>query len=646
MVDLTKMVVKRKGCFGIVLVLAGLLLFPCVITAQKLEMTAKINKEALPISDPLTYEVIITGEDLSQVPDPSIPDLKGKFTIVSSSQSNHFSIVNGRVSASKTRRYIMLALKEGLLEIPPSKIEFKGMMYQTEAIKVMILPDSGGVQGAGTGTQGAGTGTQGAGAAGAQVAGIGTQGAGAAASTQGVAGMPGVQTAGLGPRMQAMFPPGLFSEPEDIKGKIYLQAVVDKQEVYTGEPVLYEINLYRRVRLWSNIGLDLPDYKGFWVEDLPVTQDYKLTDIDGQRFYMFELTKKHLVPLEPGEHVIPPAKIGFVVSPFDGQRVMQSQPVKITVNPLPESGRPDEFSGIVGDFFISADLSDNIITQNTPVTVKIILKGSGNVKGVTDLKFDKRRDLKIYKSKVEDLELQGPILFRQFEYIVIPKVSGRLTIPTFTLTFFSPMTESYQTIHTDTMRINVMRGKEKSIKDGEGGEDQDLIKALRKDIHYLKSVNILKPYRPLLLNPFVWIILVLNAGVMGVTVFMFIKYKFLIKTDVEERKLKAFNTASRDLKSIERVLFKESGGINQLQTVLLTFLSHKTGHSFLGLTAGKMKMILEDCKLDEHVIQRILSLLDRLAFLEYAPGKANDTDKKHIFGAVLQIVNELRSWNV
>ncbi|MCP2848858.1 hypothetical protein, partial [Salmonella enterica] len=58
---------------------------------------------------------------------------------------------------------------------------------------------------------------------------------------------------------------------------------------------------------------------------------------------------------------------------------VKSKPVNVEVRELPEDGKPEGFSGAVGNFSYKAELSKDQVKANDAVTIKLTVTGKGNI---------------------------------------------------------------------------------------------------------------------------------------------------------------------------------------------------------------------------------------------------------------------------
>jgi hypothetical protein len=577
-----------------------------MLDAQELSVVARVNQKSITLQDRLEYEIVISGQDINNVPNPKLPDFSGYFDIVSTSESTAFSWINGKVSSSKTKRYILVPCKTGMFVIKPAQFSFQGKTYKTNSLTVEIKE------------------------------------AEKAAITQ-------KQTKALSNNQQKVSTPSNEASFNDlVNSNIFVHSFVDKQEVFVGEQIKYTANFYKRIRLWSNINFEAPSFKGFWVEALQEREQYYLQDIGKRRYYVFEIIKKALFALEPGELIIDEAKVGCVVNPFDGQRVLKSKPIKIKVKPLPQIGKPQNFSGAVGDFTLHLEEKDFNLKQDTPKAIKVVLKGKGNLGTISDLVFAKIPEVKIYKSKVEDKitnleEVQGE---KVFEYILIPKVAHSMVLAPFSFSYFSIKDKKYKTIKTAEINLNVMpMDKSEQRRHSKQTIRKEEIEVLSKDISYLKiPVKIKEKYVYLWEKAWGIILLVINALVfLGILILFLLKK--IIKRDIkEEKKSKAYDIAMRQLNLLLKEAHKDKKAISKTQNIFFEYLSNKTGLPFLGLTNKEIEEQLTERAVDAVIVKQILELIDDISFTMYSSLEEPVKNRILLIEKTILIVKQLRKW--
>jgi hypothetical protein len=586
---------------GLLLVLA-LLLYSNIINAESLTVTAAVNSEKIEINQQLIYKITISGEDIGSVPSPKLPNLRNKFNVISSSESTAFSWVNGKVSSSKTKQYIMLPIKEGHILLEPAQIKFKGNTYNTNSISVEVVASSG----------------------------------------EPNESIPATNTA------SSEQPTNLASKNTN---NVFTEQTIDTQKVYVGEQVVYRLNLFSRLQIFGDIVYEPPKFNNFWVEKVPLpanNQGY-YQNIGNKRYHVSKLFKAALYPQKPGVITVSSAKAACQVSLYERKRVLQSKPLTIEVLPLPEDNKPGKFTGLVGDFNIDAVTDKKTVDQNTPIAVKITVSGEGNVKGISELVFEESPDLKIYKSKIEEQENTDGRLptKRTFEYIIIPKVAGELSIPAFSMNFFSKKEKSYKLISTQAIPFSSIASAQPAIASNASQPTlKSDIEVIRNEIRYLHTgVDITKEHSYLYKSK-IYIGLVVVNIILYIFYLLFLIRKYLIKNNKKTTlKNKAVEIAVKKISSVGATYKKDHQVISTLQNIFLEFLSNKTGEAFMGLTNEEIEVALEKHGLETKATSACLDILQKLAFFVYAPASVNEDELGQVIKDTKALIKKLAKWN-
>lgn len=125
-------------------------------------------------------------------------------------------------------------------------------------------------------------------------------------------------------------------------------------------------------------------------------------------------------------------------------RSVRMNPFTIDCRPLPQDGRPDDFSGAIGQFTLDTSVSPKEVAVGELVTVSTTVKGKGSLDGVTSPTLPSIPGFKQYPLKT--LPAAGPLAIST-EQIVIPENEQASTIPQVRFSYFDPDTGKYVT-HT------------------------------------------------------------------------------------------------------------------------------------------------------------------------------------------------------
>ena len=131
---------------------------------------------------------------------------------------------------------------------------------------------------------------------------------------------------------------------------------------------------------------------------------------------------------------------------------MKSKPLKLTVQPLPEVGKPPHFSGAVGEYQVSAQVARSSVEAGNALTLSVRVSGRGNIETVTAPKLP----------PIPGVIVNGPNLTedstptsRNYAFALIPSQRGGLRIPAIAYTYFDPHRAVYATTHTAPIPVSV-----------------------------------------------------------------------------------------------------------------------------------------------------------------------------------------------
>ncbi len=171
-----------------------------------------------------------------------------------------------------------------------------------------------------------------------------------------------------------------------------------------------------------------------------------------------------ITPTRSGKIGIGPAKIRLmtremVMDPFPRQVstevYLQVPKLEIQSMPLPE-GAPEGFENAVGSFRLSASTTATEVQEGDPISVDLIVSGSGNLDTLRPPKLENPTGWKIYGTTTEQRgderrQLSGNVVFHQS----IRPLEMKSEIPPFRLVYFDPKDETYKTITTESIALQM-----------------------------------------------------------------------------------------------------------------------------------------------------------------------------------------------
>jgi hypothetical protein len=157
------------------------------------------------------------------------------------------------------------------------------------------------------------------------------------------------------------------------------------------------------------------------------------------------------------------ARLGWPFSqiPYNGVApkdvTIDSPSAALKVLSLPKEGRPNDFSGAVGEFQVSSDTSSTRVAAGDPLTLRLHISGAGNFDRVDATMFDHLEHWKTYpaKSTFTPSDPAGDKGEKVFEQPLIAAQTGEQTIPGIEFSYFNPNTQHYERTQTQPIKVTV-----------------------------------------------------------------------------------------------------------------------------------------------------------------------------------------------
>ena len=236
---------------------------------------------------------------------------------------------------------------------------------------------------------------------------------------------------------------------------LFLTASVDNHMPYIGQQVTYISKIYQRSDFSRSLNYEPPGFSGFWNLRATEQSEYRET-IDSNEYRVIEL-RTILFPSVVETLSIDPSVLTASASPSEGSVVVESAPVPVDVRPLP-TGAPAGFAGAVGRFEISADVDTTTIRMNETVLLTVKVQGSGNIDALPHPSWPEFQGWRVIESLgAADSEIIDGRLFgsRSYESVLVPELTGELTVPGISYTYFDPDLEQYVQSATSPIVISI-----------------------------------------------------------------------------------------------------------------------------------------------------------------------------------------------
>ncbi|HEX5656077.1 MAG TPA: BatD family protein [Polyangiales bacterium] len=249
---------------------------------------------------------------------------------------------------------------------------------------------------------------------------------------------------------------------------MFVRTVVDKKRAYLGEQVTVTLYLYLRGQLSDSPQISRePTLDGFWSHDLlPMQRSLGgvRQEVNGRVFNAFVLRKFAAFPLRPGTLEIgpPTIEVGGGNSLFDlfngPSQPIKREGIKVAVEALPLPAQPSPGSPTyTGALQLEATLEPAQAKVGDAVTLRVVAKGSGNLRGLT-LPNPSVRGLDTLAPQIDD-QIASPLDRlggqRTFRWLLLPRQPGTQIVPSFIVDAFDPQSGTYQTVRSNPLTLTV-----------------------------------------------------------------------------------------------------------------------------------------------------------------------------------------------
>ena len=382
-----------------------------LILSSQVKFDVSVSKSKLGLNERLRVDFV-----MNQNGDNFSPPKFENFQIIGGpNQSIKTSYVNGERSFSKTYSYFLKPLKKGTLQISQATIEIDNETYKSLPIEVTIT-DS-------------------------------------------------------------------VKQPSDAVTQYYndddieLRALISKGSPFLNEPITVVYKLYYKapINISDARETETPKFKDFWSQTIKIPQLKVQREVyKGQNYNVVEWRKVVLYPQRVGELEISPLSLNLVLDvPTDKRdffgnviydqtsQLISTGMRRINVKNLPNQGKPDSFTGAVGEFEFDVILNKNSLRATESFQAELKVKGSGNLKLFDLPNILVPNSMELFEPEREELintSLSGMSGSISKLFTVIPRFQGNFPIEEVEFSYFNPETEKYKILKSPRLTIDVFDG--------------------------------------------------------------------------------------------------------------------------------------------------------------------------------------------
>lgn len=556
-----------------------LVVFVSSTSSAQVTFEAKVSKTKLGQNERLRVDFIMNkdGDNFES------PDFENFQVIGGPNTSVSNSWVNGAHSYKKTYSYFLAPQKQGRHFIKSATIDIAGVTYKTAPVKVEVV--------------------------------------------------------------KAVKRP---NDPYNVEGiasdNIHLVAEVSKSNPFLNEGITVVYKLYvspnTGVSNWSE--LENPRYNDFWSQKIDIKgMRVQEGQYKGEDYRYVVLRKTVLYPQKTGELEIEPLKLDVTVEVptsrrdiFGGMHMAKTNQTvsagsrTINVKALPEEGKPDDFTGAVGDFKFNVMTSKSELNASESLQATVEVTGKGNLKLFQLPKLTVPSSLEVFEPEHKESVrtylggMQGAIADN---YTIVPQFKGKYPIPSISFSYFDLKTETYKRVSSGEIIIDVIEGpinassgddnlvsSETNKKEVILNGDQFAFVKTQADLRPMVSTHFFKStvFWSSLLSPLLLIPLAL----------VYRKEKGKRAADIFGNKIRiADKLAKKYLSTAKKSLGDKEGFYIALEKALHNYLKAKLQIETSDFSKEKIKTILIERQVNESTVLEFISILEHCELARYTP---------------------------
>ena len=582
----------------------------------QVQFVVQVSKNNIGINERLRIDFVMNEEGDNFSP----PSFEGFKIVGGPSQSVSYLWINGKKSFEKTYTYYLIPLKKGVFTIKQSSIEIAGQVYKTNPIKIAV---------------------------------------GNAVAEERDPYDPYANN----PYYQQQRQQQQQQQAQTNLGKdgVHLVAEISNPNPYLNEPitVVYKIYVSNRsgVRSWNQIAN--PKYSNFWSQNIDIKQfSIQQGKFKGEDYRYAVLRKTVLYPQKSGKLEIAPLSLDVEVEIPTGQadifgrqqmtvgtkRVSAGAKV-INVKPLPELGKPADFSGAVGSFDFKVTPSKTKLKNGESLDLNIMVSGKGNLKLFTLPKPIVPSSLEMYDPVHKEnvtTPLSGMTGNISDVYTIIPQFKGNYPIQPLTFSYFDLGTKTYKTIISQPINIEVLDGPTATGNDIASKNNANKSKVLQNQtfafIKLKTSLSGLKSEE--FLGSILFYVLLLLPFLIIPVIMVIKKKKEAIDGDVVGNRIKLSNKlAKKYLSEAKNQLNNKEQFYIALEKAMHNFLKAKLHIETTDMSKDKITEILLRKNANIQSVQSFINLTENCEYARYAP--STSVSIKQDFDKAVSIISEL-----
>lgn len=473
--------------------------------------------------------------------------------------------------------------------------------------------------------------------------------------------------------------------------KIDVEMNLSTQTCYVGQPVILTLSFYVwtdvvRANQIANIDIQIPilESDDFYREDID-SQAMKGTQsvmaVNGRKEYVYQDQLLHngvdcvrvrftkvLIPKRAGTFDVEPASVSadlavanksqgqdrffgdFFGPQYEYERFrVQTKPVTLEGQALPQTGKPDGFYGLVGNYTISADATPTDVNVGDPITLTIRIGGSPYLKPVQWPDLEKIPQMaESFKIPPERSDGQIKDDAKVFTQTIRPNNADVEQIPPIPLSFFDAESGRYRTVYTKAIPLQVsptriVTGGDVETRQLSTGKKQ--IKAVKEGLSAnYSSSDALINQRFSLLGAMVSPVFICLYAVPLIALIVSVIVRYILSDSPQRQAaVKRRRAYSQAVKQLRHAADDEKSS-QQVLTVLKQYIADKFSKSAGALTAQDCGSVIYDKTNNAELSRQYQDVMEQTEASEYSPTafRLTEEKQKELLGLLAEIEKKVK----
>lgn len=437
-----------------------------------------------------------------------------------------------------------------------------------------------------------------------------------------------------------------------ITGDLLLKLKPNKNTVYVGEAIRYDLIWYSAYDAEKFELAELPKFDGFIVKTIQSQSKKKLKTINGKKYLTRKRLSFVLTPIKSGKIKLPDVKGSIYLKAGRGfftqyeQKEISTGRLTLNVKPLPTPPQGVKEPVLVGKFKLKTKVDKKSLAVNDAVTIKLIVSGNGNLNALNDLELQFPSAFEMLPTTTKDnvkTDFNGVNGSKTFEFVGIPRQPGSFEIPPISIHAFNPRTKKFYELKSDKIKLKVTGTGSADTNPYNSSNNGKSVELQGSDIRYLNTIDGLdsgqKSNFTRSLFQYILIFISLIGFVIGSFAF---KTKALSQSEVKtNKKAKANKVAQKYLKDAQKELNGDKNKFYDLvDEALNNYLLAKLMIDRSELKKENVKLVLTKNGIDSELIDRTVKISDECKMARFSPMVLPPVE---MYAKAEGIINELES---